>query len=128
MKRKAIWLIAVELFGGALVFAQKADKNILHSPTSGQPATNLADELAQRLGQELHGQTVVGQPIKAGTVTLIPILMVDISFAGGAVPVPATGPPGAEGFLMNGEVRPLGFVAITKTGTRFISVAGAPAR
>ncbi len=94
------------------------------APAGGE----LADGLAQRLSQELHIKTVVGEPIKAGAVMLIPILMVDVNFAGGAMPTPAAGAPGASGFLMSGEARPLGFVAITKSGTRFISVAKTPAK
>jgi len=128
MKQKAIWLMAVELFCGSLAIAQKSDKGVSHPPVSGQPAGNLGDELARRLSRELHAKTVVGEPIKAGTVTLIPIIMVDVNFAGGAGPAPAAGTPGVDGFLMSGEARPLGFVAITKNGTRFISAAGAPVR
>jgi hypothetical protein len=36
--------------------------------------------------------------------------------------------PGVDGFFMRGEARPLGFVAIGKKGTRFISVAKTSAK
>ena len=71
---------------------------------------------------------MVGEAIKAGSVTLIPILMVDVNFAGAGVAGPASGAQGIEGFLMSGEVRPLGFVAVTKTKTRFIGAGTAPAK
>jgi uncharacterized spore protein YtfJ len=94
-----------------------------------QPASELASAMAQRLGDELHLKTVVGDPIKVGSVTLIPILTVEVSFGGlgtaapGAPKGPATG---VDGFFMRGEARPLGFVAITRKGTRFISVVKTP--
>ena len=123
MTQKIIWILAAQLFCGSLAIAQKADKTVAHPPAAVQPGGNLADELAQRLSRQLHAKTIVGEPIKAGTVTLIPILMVDINFGGGAGPAPAAGAPGVDGFLMSGEARPLGFVAITRNGTRFISAA-----
>jgi len=97
-----------------------------------QAPTDLAKEMAQRLSDQLHSKIAVGEPIKAGSVTLIPILMVDVNFAGGSMPAPAANAPGFDGFLMSGEARPLGFVAITPKGTRFIPavipVANAPAK
>ncbi len=95
---------------------------VAHTPT------DLAKEMAQRLSDQLHSKTAVGEPIKAGSVTLIPILMVDVSFAGGAAPAPAANAPGFDGFLMSGEARPLGFVTIGPKGTRFIPVVNAPAK
>jgi len=93
-----------------------------------QAPTDLAKEMAQRLSDQLHSKTAVGEPIKAGSVTLIPILMVDVNFAGGSVPAHAANAPGFDGFLMSGEARPLGFVTITPKGTRFIPVVNAPAK
>jgi uncharacterized spore protein YtfJ len=98
-----------------------------------QPANELAGALAQRLGNDLHVRTVVGEPMKIGSVTLIPIMMIDVNFGGAGTTAPGnlavTAPPNptteADGFLMSGEARPLGFVAVSKKGTRFISIAGA---
>jgi len=42
--------------------------------------------------------------------------------SGQAVAAPQNPATGVEGFFMSGEARPLGFVAVTKKGTRFISV------
>ncbi len=100
---------------------------------------------------------MVGKPITIGSVTLIPILMVELTFGGAGLALPfgppaakpqaanakaqtpaatpqtpAAQPPGppmsSEGFFMSGEARPLGFVVITKQGTRFISVVKTPAK
>ena len=90
-----------------------------------QPAGDLANSLAERLSQQLHVKTFTGDPIKAGSVTLIPILTVDINFAGGA-PAGANA-PAIDAFLMSGEARPVGFVAITPKGVRLIPVATTPA-
>jgi uncharacterized spore protein YtfJ len=114
-----------------------------------QPAYDLAAALAQRLSGELNVKTAVGQPVKAGAVTLIPIVMIDVSFGGGGMSVPGGKPPAqapqpagkarpsqppqpalgaADGFFMSGEARPLGFVAVTKKGTRFIGVGRTPGK
>jgi hypothetical protein len=95
------------------------------NPTAGAPQPayqQLADELARRLASELSVKTVVGEPIKAGSVTLVPIMMLDVSFGGGGGSAPQMPAMGGSGFFMKGEARPLGFVAVGKKGTRFISV------
>ena len=125
MRRKAISIVGVALICGSLAMAQKPAEKAPAPPA--QAAGELADGLAQRLSKELHVKTVVGEAIKAGSVTLIPILMVEVNFAGAGSQGPKPGAPGIDGFLMSGEARPLGFVAITKTKTRFISAA-APAK
>ena len=121
---RIVFALVLACLIGLPTFAQSAPAKPAVTPA--QPASNLADELARRLSHELHAKTVVGEPVKIGTVTLIPVLMVDVNFAGGAAPAPA-GAPGADGFLMSGEARPLGFVIVGKNGTRFISAA-APAK
>ncbi len=105
--------------------AAMAQKPAEAPATAAPPAGDLASSLAERLSRELHVKTFAGNPIKAGSVTLIPILTVDVSFAGGA-PADANA-PAIDAFLMSGEARPLGFVAITPKGSRFIPVANAPA-
>ena len=126
MKRAAILIVLAGLFCGLGASAQKAPEKT--AAPAVQPAGDLASELAQRLGEQLHSKTVVGEPIKAGSVTLIPILMVDVNFAGGAAQPMAAKAAGIDGFLMSGESRPLGFVAITKKGTRFVSISSAAAK
>ena len=125
MRRKAILVAAFGLICGSLALAQKPAEKA--PAPAARAADELADGLAQRLSKELHVKTVVGEAIKVGSVTLIPILMVEVNFAGAGVADPKPGTPGVDGFLMSGEARPLGFVAITRTKTRFISAA-APAK
>jgi len=99
--------------------------------TAAPPAGSLVDSLVQRLSNELHAKTIAGDPIKVGSVTVIPILMVDLNFGGASIAIaadsagkaPASALPSGDGFLMSGEARPVGFVAITKKGVEFLSVA-----
>jgi uncharacterized spore protein YtfJ len=103
---------------------------LLASVAAGE-TNELAAALAQRLSTELHVKTSVGEPIKVGSVTLIPIMMIDVSFGGAGMhaPAPPAPPVAVDGFYMSGEARPLGFVVISKNGTRFISLTkAAPAR
>ena len=135
MQRILVVAAATGLALGSLAAGQNAPepKPAAHA---AQPAGELADSMARRLSDDLHVKTVVGKPMTIGSVTLIPILMVEVSFGGGAVAVPAGAPsakpqgpaPSGEGFFMSGEARPLGFVVITKQGTRFISVSKTQAK
>ena len=135
MNRKIVIVVAAGLVLGSLAVGQNPPENRPQAPAV-QPANELADALAQRLSNDLHVKTIVGEPVKVGSVTLIPIMMMDISFGGGGVTAPS-GPAaaapqnpamGMDGFFMSGEARPLGFVAVTKKGTRFISVGKTPAK
>jgi len=122
--------IALVLAAGLLIFAlagaqgqKPPEKRAL--PAGPSPVDQLAEEMAKRLGDELHVKTVVGEPMKAGAVTLIPIMMINIGFGGGQAGAPQAG-MGGSGFFLSGEARPLGFVAVGKKGTRFISVGKTP--
>ncbi|MGP8243439.1 MAG: hypothetical protein ACLQVN_02850 [Bryobacteraceae bacterium] len=133
MNRKMAGAIVAGLMLAPFAMAQNPPKPTAPAP---QPANQLADAMARRLSDDLHVKTVVGEPIKAGSVTLIPIVMVDVGFGGGGMAAPAgaaaAAPPksaaGVDGFFMSGEARPLGFVAITGKGTRFVSVVRTPAK
>ena len=135
MNRKTLIVVAAGLTLGSLAVAQNPPAN-KPLPPAVQPANELAAALAQRLSSELHVKTAVGEPVKVGTVTLIPIMMIDVSFGGGGVAgsatpaaaAPPSPPTGVDGFYMSGEARPLGFVAIGRKGTRFISVGKTPAK
>lgn len=135
MNQKIIIVIAAGLILGSLAVGQNPPGKRPQA-SAVEPGNELADALAQRLSNDLHVKTVVGEPVKVGSVTLIPIMMIDVSFGGGGMTAPgspaAAAPQnpamGANGFFMSGEARPLGFVAITKKGTRFISVAKAPVK
>jgi uncharacterized spore protein YtfJ len=123
LKRTVVLFVVLGLLCGSAAMAQTAA-----GKAPAQPGRDLANGIAQRLSEQLHANTVVGEPVKAGLVTLIPILMVEVNFAGGSVPAPAANAQGIDGFLMSGEARPLGFVAITAKGTRFIPVGNAPGK
>ena len=140
MTRMVVLTAAVGLALGAVAPGQAAEQQEpAVNPT--QAASQLADVLTRRVGETLGVKAVVGKSITAGSVTLIPILMIDVNFGGAGLvstggPAPA-GPKaaapqsplaGADGFLMSGEARPLGFVVVTRQGTRFIGVAQTPAK
>jgi uncharacterized spore protein YtfJ len=131
---------AVGLALGAVASGQAGEQQEpAVNPT--QAASQLADVLTRRVGETLGVKAVVGKAVTAGSVTLIPILMIDVNFGGAGLastggPAPAGPKPaapqsplaGADGFLMSGEARPLGFVVVTRQGTRFVSVAHTSAK
>jgi uncharacterized spore protein YtfJ len=128
MKQKLLLSVCSGLLLASIATGQtQAEKK----PATAAPPAGLVDALVERLSNELHAKTIAGDPIKIGSVTVIPILMVDLNFGGGSIAVPAdsTGKapasplPSGDGFLMSGEARPVGFVAITKKGVEFLSVA-----
>jgi uncharacterized spore protein YtfJ len=126
--KKAILALAVLLLLLAPALGQTQAEKKPATPVI-PPASQLADEMAARLAGDLHVKTIVGEPLKVGSVTLIPILMIDVSFGGGGMASPAQSPaPGVDGFIASGDARPLGFVAITRKGVRFISVGKTPAK
>jgi uncharacterized spore protein YtfJ len=143
MNRTLVLSMTAILLPGAVAVAQNAPATD-HKAAAVTTASELADSLAHRLSQELHLKTVVGEPLKVGSLTLIPILMVDLGFGGGSLlapspaapsPAPSSAPPTpsakptlGDAFFMSGEARPLGFVAVTSKGARFVGVTKAPAR
>jgi len=133
MNRRIVTWMAAALMPGAVALAENSPAADRPAPVASA-AAELADGLAQRLSTNLHTKTVVGQPMTVGSVTLIPIMMIDVGFAGGSMPAPASTEKGApqptpgDGFLMTGEARPLGFVVSSSKGTRFVSVAATPVK
>jgi hypothetical protein len=88
------------------------------------PIAMLAKAMTERLTKNLQVKNIVGDPIKVGNVTVIPIIMIDISYGGGG-----GGPSeqmGASGFYIGGEAKPLGFVVLSKAGVKFIAAGKAP--
>ncbi|MGA9804382.1 MAG: hypothetical protein WA383_02170 [Terriglobales bacterium] len=132
MAKKIIPSIMFLLLVGSLGMAQNAPQQKA-KPVEPPSTSDLVDGMAQRLSHDLNVRTVIGEPIKVGSVTLIPILMVDVKFGSAATKVPSgTAPQSAESqanlFYMSGEARPLGFVAITGKGTRFINLVKSDAK
>ena len=127
MAKKIIFAMMCFLLVGSLAMAQNALQE--KARTVQPPGTaDLVDSFAQRLSHDLNVKTVIGEPIKAGSVTLIPILMIDLKFGSAATKADteASASQGAKSqaklFCMSGEARPLGFVVITGKGARFISL------
>lgn len=125
-----MFLLLLSSLGIAQNAAQEKAKPV-QPPSS---TSELVDGMAQRLGHDLNIRTVIGDPIKVGSVTLIPILMLDVKFGTAATKAPsgATAQQSPESqanlFYLSGEARPLGFVAITGRGTRFINLVKSEAK
>ncbi len=118
MSRQILLVLAVMLvFSVSLAQEKPKTKEV-----SVNPIVSLAKAMTDRIANNLHVEKAVGEPIKVGKVTILPIIMIDVGFGGGG-----GGPQmAAQGFGMGGEARPLGFVVISKTGTRFIPVGKVP--
>ncbi len=89
------------------------------------PAVQAAGAMLDLLAKNLHVKKIVGDPVKVGNVTIIPLIMVDVGYGGGG----AGASPKAQfggGFYMSGEAKPLGFIIVTKSGTKFLSAGKVP--
>jgi len=128
LKSKILTLFILVLFFGGLaqVLAQTEKKLQPAAAKAPLPMYQLAEQMAQRLNSSLQVKTVVGEPIKVGRVTLLPIMMINVGFGGGGGGMPQNVDMGGKGFYMSGEARPLGFVVATKAGTKFVSVGKIP--
>ncbi len=125
MKRVVSVVLVAGLFLLAAPFVRaQAEKK--PQPKAPLPMDLLAESLAQRLSNNLNVKHIVGEPIKVGKVTIIPIMMVDLGFGGGGGGAPQNLDLGGKGFFMSGEAKPIGFVVVSKAGTQFISVAKIP--
>lgn len=114
--------LSLTAFGGeAAAGAQKTPAKAAVSQE--HPVAVMTQSMTDRLAKNLHVKNIVGDPVKIGGMTIIPVIMLDMGYGGGE-----GGPPAqkAGGFYMNGEARPLGFILITKKGVKFISVGKAP--
>jgi len=128
LKSKVLTLLVLGLLFCALAQSQaQSEKKLQPAPAKGTlPMYQLAEAMAKRLNSSLQVKTVVGEPMKVGNVTLLPIMMIDIGFGGGGGGAPQAPEMGGKGFYMSGEARPLGFVVATKAGTKFVSVGKIP--
>ena len=116
--RKFLLVLAV-LLVFSVSMAQEKPKT---KEVTVNPIVSLTKAMTDRLANNLHVKKAVGDPLKVGKVTIVPIIMIDVGFGGGG-----GGPQMiAQGFGMGGEARPLGFVIISKTGTKFIPVGKVP--
>lgn len=117
-------LLAGLTFSSTLPAIPQAEKKA--QPKAPLPMDQLTESLSQRLANNLNVKQVIGEPIKVGKVTIIPIMMIDLGFGGGGGGAPQNLDLGGKGFFMSGEARPIGFVVISKAGTQFISVGKIP--
>jgi len=120
-------LLCLCLFSLAMAGPQ-AEKKSQPKVKAAPPMYQLAEAMVQRLTSNIQVKTIVGNPIKVGKITLIPIMMIDIGFGGGGGGDPQNPDAGGKGFGMSGEAKPIGFVVVTKEGTKFISVGKIPAK
>lgn len=129
MKERFFVFLLLSLFLFSLAYAgTQAEKKPQPQPKAPLPMYQLADAMGQRLASNLQVKTIVGNPIRVGKITLIPIMMIDIGFGGGGGGSPQNPDLGGRGFFMSGEAKPIGFVVVTKEGTKFISVGKIPAK
>jgi uncharacterized spore protein YtfJ len=129
LPRRVLGFFAVCVLSLSLAAGQVPPEKKTQAPAKApQPMYQLAQAMAERLGTSLQVKTVVGEPMKVGKVTLLPIMMIDIGFGGGGGGAPQNMEMGGKGFYMSGEARPLGFVVVTKAGTQFISVGKVPGK
>ncbi len=132
MKKKWISVFSVSLilflfFGGLAFPSDQPEKTLPKAQTVQEnPITAMTNAMADRLGKNLNIKHVVGDPIKVGKVTVIPIIMIDIGYGGGGGGQMGANQPVGSGFYMSGEARPLGFIVISKTGIKFLSAGKVP--
>jgi len=112
MRKLALLLIGIII--SFTVFAAQVNQN------SGIEA--LASSLIENVFGELNGNYVVGDPIKAGNMTLIPLCSIEISFGGGLGGSPAVG----GGGMGKVNVTPMGFLAIKDGKAWFIPLEREP--
>lgn len=129
MKGRFLVFFAMSLMLFSLAFSQAPSKEKLKAQAKTEsPVSMLIKAMTSRLPNSLHVKYVVGDPVKVGKVTIIPIMMVDVGFGGGGGgPTQGKGQQmGGFGFGMGGEAKPLGFVVVSKAGTKFVSVGKVP--
>ena len=124
--RTSIFVFSVmSLMLFSLSFAESPAEEKAQAPTQ-HPVSMFAKSMSSSLLPNIHVKNIVGEPIKVGTVTIIPVMLIDVGYGGGGGGmVKGQGPIGV-GFGLSGEAKPLGFIVISKAGTEFISVAKVP--
>ncbi len=97
------------------------------------PINDLMAETIQKIRETVDANTVVGQPIVAGELTLIPVSKISFGFGTGASEFGGKAPkaPGDNPFGGGGgagvKVTPVCFLAITGTSVKVLPVELAPA-
>ena len=97
------------------------------------PINDLMAETIQKIRETVDANTVVGEPIHAGEITLIPVSKISFGFGTGASEFGGKAPkaPGDNPFGGGGgagvKVSPVCFLAISGTNVRVLPVEVAPA-
>jgi len=97
------------------------------------PINEMMAETIQKIRETVDANTVVGEPIRAGDVVLIPVSRISFGFATGASEFGGKAPkaPGDNPFGGGGgagvKVSPVCFLAISGTNVRVLPVEVAPA-
>lgn len=90
------------------------------------PVAAMTKGMTERLSTGLHVKNIVGDPVKVGKMTIIPIIMVEVGFGGGGGGAPGGQPMGGSGFYISGNAKPVGFVIVSKAGVKFVPVGKIP--
>lgn len=90
------------------------------------PISEMTKGMTERLSTSIHVRNVVGDPVKVGKMTVIPIIMVEVGFGGGGGGAPGGLPMGGSGFYISGNAKPAGFVIVSKAGVKFVPVGKIP--
>jgi hypothetical protein len=90
------------------------------------PIASMTKGMTERLSSGLHVKNIVGDPVKVGKMTIIPIIMVEVGFGGGGAGAPGGQPMGGNGFYISGNAKPVGFVIVTQAGVKFVPVGKMP--
>ena len=125
MKGKTIVTLGlfVMFLAVSLSLAQAKPKAQTKTPS---PISEMTKGMTERLSKSLHVKNVVGDPVKVGKMTIIPIIMVDVGFGGGGGGAPGGQPMGGSGFYISGNAKPVGFVIVSKVGLKFVPVGKIP--
>ena len=97
------------------------------------PINELMAETIQKIRETVDANTVVGEPIHAGEITLIPVSKISFGFGTGASEFGGKAPkaPGDNPFGGGGgagvKVSPVCFLALSGTNVRVLPVEVAPA-
>ncbi len=93
------------------------------------PVNELMEETIQRIRQAVDANTIVGQPIQAGEVTIIPVSKVSFGFGTGGSELDGKGPqphPFGGGGGAGVKVTPVCFLVVTGTNVRVLPTAPYP--
>jgi uncharacterized spore protein YtfJ len=88
-------------------------------PKEPGPATQLLRYLTERLSATATVSTVYGEPVRNGTVTIIPVARVRIGLGAGGGSAEGDTPGEGGGGGGAASVTPVGYLELTDSGARF---------